>query len=239
MCEGSKETSEGNCKHLNKERLCYHCNMIQNSKSDIKTLTIDNRGYGSDFDCETSYIQLCENCFKEEYIYWFSEIPVLIDEYCEIYKNEDKINALVKSFPINNQEYFYNSDMYGEFCSQPIDRQDWIDMKNGVMEDEMYKFYKMYSPSEIKAYQDRFTTCQHPWNGVYSDGSIGCYCTNGASGRENQVASPNISTECFNCPAYIIRETPIVTMPTEEFKEWQESRNKEFDEALKKFGGKL
>ena len=72
-----------------------------------------------------------------------------------------------------------------------MDSQDWIDMKLGILPDEKYEAYYMISPRQIKAYEERFTTCEHPVN-VYSNIGEGfeyCMCPFGAKGEYGQKAS--------------------------------------------------
>lgn len=235
-----KEATE-RYKHENKERLCYCCNELQENESDIIKLEISNRGYGSSFDGSDSYIQLCNKCLKPEYIKWFNEEPTM-DGYCEEYNYEDDIRNLVKSFPLENQEYFWNSNCNG-WTSDVMDRQDWLDMMNEVMTDEKYKEYHMYSPSEIKAYEERFPTCGIPMNVIYDDNSKGCRCLLGASGDYGQQVSINISMECYQCESYCKRENPIVDLTDAKYEEFEKeflgsTTRERFEKAINKFKDK-
>jgi len=193
-------------KHQNRDRLCYSCDNLVEDKNKLITYSVSYRGYGSIFDGCRFSVQLCRNCDKPKYKLWFNEVPEM-DDYCEVYKNEEKIRDFVNSFIIENQEYVWNGmDGYH------MDRGDWIDMENGVLPEEKYEEYGMYSPSQVNAYNERFSTCEHPVQAVFSDNSIGCYCPYGASGYEGQTASPNISIECHGCTHYKKRETPMKEM---------------------------
>ena len=49
-------------------------------------------------------------------------------------------------------------------------------------------------------------------NEIYSDGSVGCYCPHGASGKKNQQIDSNISEECYGCKKYKERKKPILSV---------------------------
>jgi len=205
-------------KHQNKERLCYCCDTLQPIKEMIHKLGFSNhsRGYGSDFDNENIEIQLCSNCYKDEYKEWFNETPKIEDSYCEIYKHEDDIYNLIKTFLLENQEYALN-----HIGNYHMERQDWIDMENKTLPDEKYKEYGMYSPSECKSYEERFPTCHYPVNRVYNDASKGCWCPFEAYGDEGQKAGINISSECHYCDYFKLRETSIKDIKDEHFEDYK------------------
>jgi len=198
-------------KHLHKERLCYHCDELVETKEDLSFYTLSNRGYGSQFDSASFVLQLCSQCDNPSYDEWFNEHPN-VDGYVERFQHEEQIDALIRSFPIENQEYIWN-----HMDGYTMERRDWIDMELGLLPDEVYESYGMYSPREIKAYQHRFSTCKHPVNLVYSDQSKSCACPFGAYGEEGQIPSVNISSECFHCVRYEPRVQPIKEMNREEF----------------------
>ena len=77
-------------KHKNKQRLCFCCNMLQNSKEDIKVFKVNNRGYGIIFDGDKFEIQLCPECAKKVKQEWFEEEPGYDEDYIEVYKLENK-----------------------------------------------------------------------------------------------------------------------------------------------------
>lgn len=206
-------------KHLNNERLCYYCDTLQKDESQINHWSMYGRGYGSDFDSSRFSIQLCNDCNKPEYEEWFCEEPE-IDDYCEVYKNEGKISDLINSFPIENQEYVWNGiDGWG------MDRQDWIDMQLGVLPDERYEEYGMYSPRQVNAYKERFPTCEHPVNVIWNDGSKGCWCPFGASGIYGQKAKENLSDECYGCKHYMKRQSEIKEMSSGMFNKYKKYIN--------------
>ena len=60
----------------------------------------------------------------------------------------------------------------------------------------------MYSPSEIKAYEDRFPNCKHVEIKVYNDGSSNSECLFSAFGDENGSYGSNVSDKCFLCSCY-------------------------------------
>lgn len=211
--------SEREYKHENKERLCYCCDELQESEKDIIRLNLSGRGYGSLFDGMNTYIQLCKKCYKPEYEEWFNETPEY-EDYCEQYKHEEDIINLINTFSIENQEYFWNSNATGWNIDE-MDRQDWIDMKNGTLSEEKYKKYNMYAPSEIKAYKERFATCEYPVNVIYSDGSKYCLCPFGAYGEYNQNINDSICDECCYCKYYKKRETPIKEISEKDFDDYE------------------
>lgn len=211
--------TEREYKHQNRHRLCYCCDELQENEKDLIKYSISYRGYGSIFDNCRFTVQLCKKCDKPEYKEWFYEEPKM-EDYCEVYQYEEKIEELINSFPIENQEYVWNG-MDGYW----MERQDWIDMQLGILPDEKYEEYGMYSPRQIKAYEERFTTCEHPVNVVYSDGSKGCWCPFGAHGEYGQQVSPNISDECYGCEYYKKRETPIKKMDRDTYDKYEKYIN--------------
>lgn len=88
--------------------------------------------------------------------------------------------------PIQGRELFENQCARGA-CSYPMESQDWIDVELGVAPDSIYKEYGMYSPSEIKAYEERFPTCENVYLKTYKDGSGSCRCDYGAYGEKMVV----------------------------------------------------
>lgn len=186
----------------NTEDLCHKC--LQ-EKSDIKTYSIYGRGYGSNFDNCNQYLQLCLECRKgieEDLDKWFNENPEF-DEYYEEYKYEENIINFIDNLPIQGREIVENQTSHGA-CAEYLESKDWIDIELGVASDKTYKKYGMYTPSEIKAYHDRFPTCKHTYLKVYSDGSAGTYCSKhiGVSGKKDFTCSSNISKECYYCNDY-------------------------------------
>lgn len=180
------------------EKLCFKCLKEKDSTS---IYTIGYRGYGSGFDNFNTVLQLCDKCDCKDMKMWVDETPDLEEGYCENYKYEDDIFKFVEQLPIQGRELFENQ-CAGGACSCPMDSQEWIDVELGIAPDSVYKKYGMYSPSEIKAYKDRFPTCKHVYLKTYKDGSGGCRCDYGAFGKRDGSCSSNISDECYTCRKY-------------------------------------
>ncbi len=200
-------------KEMNQKRLCYKCDTLKDSEDEINYYGIwRSRGYGSIFDNDSFTIQICNKCTRPEYKIWFDENPVVEEGYVEFYEHEENIWNLIKSFVVENQEYVLNDHM---------DRSDWIAMENGTLPDEAYEEYGMYSPRQIRAYEERFPTCEHPVNAAFNDNSVGCYCPFGASGNKDQEVDGNISSECFGCTKYKFRESPRKEMSYETYQKYE------------------
>lgn len=197
------------------KNLCYKCL----KKKKINEYRIYGRGYGSNFDNCHAGIQICDECKENNPLdLWFYETPKQEKgDYYETYLYESEIDKFVGTFPLEGQELFYNGiDGY------TIDSQDWIDMELGILPDEKYEDYGFYSPRQIKAYNEKFTTCEYTINKEYDDGSIGCYCPFGASGNKDQIADEyNISVECYSCKYHKLRHTPIRTINEEDFNDYE------------------
>lgn len=201
------------------ENICFKC-LKEKSELELEKFYLHRSDYGSSFDNNYTYLQICNKCKPENIEKWFNEEPEIVDRYYVKYKYEQNIIDFVNTFPIEGQELFWNRCAYGA-CADNMDSQDWIDMQLGVLSEEKYKEYGMYTPSEIKAYVERFPTCEYPVNVVYSDGSKGCRCPFGASGEYGQQVSPNISDECYSCKHYKKRETPIKEMDRDTFDKYE------------------
>ncbi|TCJ00424.1 hypothetical protein [Cytobacillus praedii] len=200
----------------NYEYVCFCCL----KEKPIQKYSVYGRGYGSDFDNNNTHLQLCNDCKPPIIEDWFNETPS-VDEYIEKYNNEDKICSFINTLPLQGQELFWNRCAHGA-CADSMESQDWIDDKLGILPDEVYENdYMMYSPRQFKAYEERFPTCEHPVNKVYSDGSKSCYCPFGASGNYNQEVDRNVSTECFGCEKYKVRQTPIKEMDSETYNNYE------------------
>ena len=179
------------------EHLCFKC-LKEHDK--INKYKIYGRGYGSCFDNENTTLQLCDECNNKELEKWFNEIPKENDYY-EEYKYENNIIDYVNKLPIQGRELFKNQISDGAY-SYNIDSQDWIDIELGIASDEIYKKNGMYSPSEVKAYHDRFPTCKKVYLKTYSDGSAVCMCALGAFGDKDGNCESNIWSSCYNCKLY-------------------------------------
>lgn len=183
---------------INDQSVCMKC--LQ--KKATHEYAIYGRGYGSDFDEASTHLQLCDNCHHEEYHEWFNESPCSIEDgYCETYQHEEKIHKLIESLPLEAQELFHNTFASG-WTSYNMDAQDWIDYKLEELPHEKCKENNLYSPQEIKAYEDRFPTCNNVFLKIWSDGSSCCRCSLGAIGDKDGSCGLNISTECYQCARY-------------------------------------
>lgn len=179
------------------EHLCFKC---LKEHEHINKYSIYGRGYGSSFDNENTILQLCDECDNKELNDWFNEESTY-EEYWEDYKYEKNILDYVKTLPIQGRELFENQVSSGA-CSYNIDSQDWIDIELEIAPDEVYKRNGMYSPSEKKAYYDRFPTCKNVYLKIYSDGSSGCMCDFGAHGNKDGSCESNIWNSCYKCKLY-------------------------------------
>lgn len=167
---------------------------------------ISYRGYGSMFDGSRTKFQCCNECNNEDFKKWFDEEPCTNNSYYENYKFEDNIKELIHSLPLESQELFYNTFEQNEYT---LDAQDWIDYQLDELPHERCKEYGLYSPEEIKAYQERFPNCVEVYKKVWEDGSSGCWCDNGAYGESDGTCSINISNECYMCTNYKPRNGDI------------------------------
>lgn len=168
---------------------------------------ISNRGYGSSFDMGNTHLQLCKGCHKEEYEQWFNECDTGYDEngewVGETYEYEENILELIHSLPLESQELFYNTFMDN---GDNMESQDWIDYQLGELQHDRCKDYRLYSTDEIKAYHDRFPTCDKVFKKVYGDGSSCCWCSRDANGNSDGTCGENISSKCYMCTQYELRK---------------------------------
>lgn len=197
------------------KNICFYCL----KEKPVKEYYIYGRGYGSSFDNDNTHLQLCQDCRPEGIEDWCNEEPKMVNGYCEEYIYEDKIFEFVNTFPLQGQELFYNrvsSDGWG------MGSQDWIDMKLGILPDEVYEEYGMYSPRQSKAYNERFSSCEHPVNRIWNDDSKACWCPFGANGEFDQKPNEhNCSTKCYNCNFYKQRETPLKTFDNNTYRKYE------------------
>lgn len=185
----------------NTEKLCWKC---LKEKDMIHLIELENLGYGSIFDSCSAKIQLCEECYNDKGPdFWSKELTYNTEEDEKYgwwhYKHENEISEYFQALPIESQQFIFNEYYEGAYFMEP---QDWIDYELGILPHEKAKEYGLYSTQEIEAYKERFPKCKHPVNRIFSDGSAGCWCPFDASGGYNQVASVNISDECYQCPYY-------------------------------------
>lgn len=176
--------------------LCFKCL----EKKNVSIYSLYRSDYGSSFDNLYTHLQICDDCKPKDIDIWFNEEPTYKDYYTD-YKYEDNIIDFVKTFPLEGQELFWNKCAYGA-SAHTMDSQDWIDMELGILPDEKYKEYCMHSPSEIKAYEERFPNCKQVNIKIYSDGSKGSYCFRSAFGDEEGNCGCNTSDKCYLCDYY-------------------------------------
>ena len=203
-------------KDKNKDRLCYCCDTLQQTADLLYKFKIYNRGYGSYFDGSNFTIQLCDKCKNYIDPIWFNEEPTVDNKYFENYRYEDEINKFIGTWIIENQEYILNELDIGF-----MERQDWIDYKKGILSDEKIEEYGYYSPRQIKAYYERFPTCNYPINVILSQFQSCCHCEHGSGGSYGQIANiDDCSKECYLCKYYIKRSEPIREMDEAQFERY-------------------
>lgn len=130
-----------NYKHNNKERLCYNCNKLMESKDDITIVTIQGRGYGSKhFDGDHYEIQLCPHCLTIEVIKWINEKPTYENRKVEQYQYENNLKQFIDNFCIENQEYIYNQ----QNSSMRFDREEWILLEHEMVTQKIIDKYGCY-----------------------------------------------------------------------------------------------
>jgi len=216
----------------NHEGLCWKCLQSFN-KSEIINITIPELGYGSIFDGEGTKLQLCKTCYEES----IKDNPHLWDMKIKETKEEDlttveymyekEMYEYLESLPIQSRQFVWNEFVEGTYA-KPLfmSPQDWIDYQLGILPHDKCKKYGVFSFDEIKAYDEKFSTCQYPINIIYDDGTIGCQCPFGAYGGYNQETDRYISTECYECSKYTKRTTPITTMTKDEYNQKYSMINK-------------
>lgn len=179
-------------------------------KKATHTYSIYGRGYGSNYDNFNSKFQLCDDCAKDEYKTWADEESHWEGEmFCgEVYKYEGNISALLKSFPLEAKELFYNRFATGA-NADTMKPQDWIDFELNELSYKKCKKYGLISPQERVAYIERFPNCSCVVINKYRDGSQGSSCPYMAHGDKNGNVGLNISCECYMCSHYKPREGDI------------------------------
>jgi len=123
---------------------------------------------------------------------------------CEVDFNlcDDCLRELIDSFTIEGQEKVINSG-----SNQYLSSEDWIRLHNGEMSDEEMEENHMYSPRQIKAYEERFPVCSNVKIIVYNDESSGARCPYGASGdKDGSTRNGNGDNHCFGCESFKERE---------------------------------
>lgn len=204
----------------NPENTCFNCL----KETIVHKIKIPALGWGSQFDNFSTRIHLCDNCYKLTNSNWWKLKTIKgKDDLSGVwYEYEDEILNFVEQMPLAGQELFWNRYATGAFVSYYMEAQDWIDYRLGILPHEKCKEYGLYSPQEIQAYEERFTSCQHPANRVYEDGTKNCWCPLGAYGEADQkIDNHNISEECYECKYYTLRKTPIIEIKDEDWNDFR------------------
>ena len=190
---------------------------------------ITGRGYGSQFDMESTHWQCCDKCHKDEYDLWSNEVcRIDEDEYYETYQHEEDILDFIHNLPIESQELFFNT--FSDYNN--MDAQDWIDYELNELAHEKCKDYSLYSPQEKTAYKERFPNCDKVYKKVWSDGSSGCYCLKGASGNADGTCDEdNVSHHCYMCTLYNPRKGNMKII--NEIDEYYENEKSRLENMLK------
>lgn len=204
----------------NHEGLCWKC-LQSFDKSKIHNIHIGSLGYGSAFDGVNTKLQLCDNCYEKSNPEIWSMKTHQYNDYCEKYICEEEMLAYINGLPIQGQQFVKNEFATG-WNADNMKPQDWIDYELDILPHEKCKEYGMYSPQEIKAYNNRFQSCEYVTNRIWNDKSKASYCPFGASGDYGQKCSCNISTECYECKYYTKRTTPIKDVDNNDFKDYME-----------------
>jgi len=193
------------------------CNCLK--ETEVHNIHIRALGWGSSFDNFSTQIDLCDECLKLTNPEWWKfkvcgnhDKYGSYDEYGEWYEYEKEIYKFVKQMPLAGQELFYNHYSYGACAHYNMESQDWIDYKLGILSHDKCKEYGMYSPQEIKAYNDRYPNCKQVKIKVYSDGSKGSSCLWSAFGDGKGKCGANISSKCFMCDSFEEREGEITVV---------------------------
>ena len=216
--------------------ICMKCLTETDS---LHKIIIPEMGYGSSFDGEGTEIHLCEKCYEDSSPnIWSMEVKK--DDYMEEYEHEKEMLDCIENLPLESKELVWNHLSYGFDSDHWENRQDWIDYRLDELSYDKCQEYNVYSPQEIKAYEERFPKCEYPINVVYDDKSKGCHCplkpcTFGVYG---QITSMNYSTGCYKCEYYKERKTTIREIKgedEEDYKLYMISKINE-DKLNKKFG---
>ena len=200
----------------NSEDVCFNC--LKETK--VNKIQISSMGWGSGFDGWSTRINLCEDCMKATDPKWWGlkVIEGKTDWDGIYYEYEKEIFEFVNRMPLAGKELFWNKYSTDNY---QMESQDYIDYELGVLPHDKCKEYGMYSHQEIRAYEERFPTCQHPVNLIHKDDSKGCWCPFSAHGDYGQKCSSNMSDECYQCAYYLERTTPIKDMLNEDFNDYK------------------
>lgn len=231
-----------NSKHIlpikNKNCTCMNC-LKEFNENELHIIKINELGYGSAFDGLNTQIILCNNCFeKSNQNYsdiwtlnvkkqWASECTYYKDVkkdfiINEEYEHESEILIYINSLPIQSQELIWNTFATGYLADYKMKPQDWIDYELNELPFEKCQEYALISPEEIKAYNEKFSTCEWVVNVEYSDGSNMSTCPYHAYGDKDQIPIKRYCPECYICENYKKRENEIKTIPYENRRNFEE-----------------
>ena len=220
--------------------LCWNC---LETKDNVRIIKIPELGYGSGFDGAGTEIHLCEECYqKSNPKIWGLKVLTDTDDkgnwMAEEYEYENEMFAYFNQLPLVGQQFVLNEYQNGWCADRTLDPQDWIDYEEKTISHEKCKELGLYSHQEIEAYRERFPVCEHPVNKHYSDGSCGCWCPYGASGRKDQTIDLNISDESYMCEYFKVREKPRKDIKAEEWDDYKTFvlYEKKMDKLKVKFG---
>lgn len=191
------------------KNLCYKC---LKKKDNIHKINIGSRGYGSYFDNMSTYLQLCDDCYKEsqkDKPIWNMKSLDDNNMYDDSYLYDNEMSGYLHNLPLEGQELVFNRNSYGACAGYNMDSQDYIDFELDELPHKKCKQYGMYSPQEKAAYKERFPNCECVKINKYKDGSQGSSCPYGASGDKNGDVSLNIWNSCYMCTHYKPREGDI------------------------------
>lgn len=211
--------------------ICMKC--LKESRL-LKEIDIPEMGYGSAFDGTGTKVILCKDCYiKSNSSIWSMETRKF-DEYCEEYLHEDEMLDYISQLPLQSQELVFNEFKHGWNTNYSMEAQDWIDYRLNELPHEKCKEYGLYSPEEINAYKERYPKCEYVYNTVWNDGSKSSHCAmrTCTSGEYGGQIGINYSTECYKCPYFKERITPIKDIKGEEHKDYElyiQSKVKMFD----------
>lgn len=191
------------------KNLCYKC---LKKKDNIHKINIGSRGYESHFDNMSTYLQLCDDCYKEsqkDKPIWNMKSLDDNNMYDDSYLYDNEMSKYLHNLPLESQELVFNSNSYGACANYYMDSQDYIDFELDELPHKKCKQYGMYSPQEKAAYKERFPNCECVKINKYKDGSQSSSCPYGAHGDKNGDVGLNIWDRCYMCTHYKPREDDI------------------------------
>lgn len=185
--------------------LCEKCELSFDDEQDC---------FEHEESCGKSIINTCDKCGQQEDVGddeygWKSEGWYHIDlgrpgygsglDGCDVafLLCDDCLINFINSFTVEGQEKVINSG-----SNTYLSKEDWIRVHKNEMPDEEMEEKGMYSPRQIKAYEERFPTCEHVYIKEYKDGSRGSQCFRSAFGDKEGKCGLNISDDCFECGSY-------------------------------------